>query len=65
MSKNSPTVNTKVVCLKSESLGYREGNVYTVTQRDGNVGLLGEGGFFDFWEKLVSSFKPYKTERVQ
>lgn len=62
MSKKSPTVNTKVVCIKSESPGYREGNVYTVTQRSGDVGLLGEDGFFDPWENLVSSFKPYKAK---
>ena len=54
-------VGTLLECVKSESVGYKEGNLYQVVEGDfgGNKvkGLKAEDNYFDPFSLIVSSFK--------
>lgn len=54
-------VGTMLECVKSESVGYKEGNLYQVVEDDfgGNKvrGLKAEDSYFDPFSLICSSFK--------
>lgn len=54
-------IGTLVECVKSESVGYKEGNLYQVVEGDfgGNKvkGLKAEDNYFDPFSLICSSFK--------
>lgn len=54
-------VGTMLECVKSESVGYKEGNLYRVVEDDfgGNKvkGLKAEDNYFDPFSLILSSFK--------
>lgn len=54
-------VGTDLQCIKSESLAYKKGSIYTVIDENGIKGLRGEDGLFDPLSLLVSVFKPAKA----
>lgn len=56
--KSAPAVGSTVVCVVSKSNAYKKGDFYTVTQKEGVVGLVGDDGLFDPYEMLMSGFKP-------
>lgn len=50
-----------MVCIKSASVGYREGRVYTPYRNErGHLVMKGEDGFEDLVVMLVSEFRPQK-----
>ena len=54
-------VGTLMECIKSESVGYKEGNLYQVVEGDfgGNKvkGLKAEDNYFDPFSLICSSFR--------
>lgn len=60
-------VGTLLECIKSESLFYKEGNLYKVVEADfgGNKvkGLKAEDNFFDPFSLILSSFKVADTNK--
>lgn len=54
-------VGTILECVKSESVGYKEGNLYQVVEGDFGgskvKGLKAEDNYFDPFSLLCSSFK--------
>ena len=54
-------------CVKSESVGYKEGNLYQVVEDDfgGNKvkGLKAEDNYFDPFSLICSSFKVVDTNK--
>ena len=54
-------VGTLMECVKSESVGYKKGNLYQVVEGDfgGNKvkGLKAEDNYFDPFSLILSSFK--------
>lgn len=54
----------KIICVKSQSCGYKDGKEYTVTKDDqGRLGVWADDGFFDLLSLLLSSFKKPDLER--
>ena len=60
-------VGTMLECVKSESVGYKEGNLYQVVEDDfgGNKvkGLKAEDNYFDPFSLILSSFKVAGTNK--
>ena len=60
-------VGTMLECVKSESVGYKEGNLYQVVEGDfgGNrvKGLKAEDNYFDPFSLICSSFAPVNATK--
>lgn len=56
-------VGDRYVCTGPSSCAYKMGSVYIITNNKGKMGFIGDDGFFDPLDMIVSEFKPYKEDK--